>query len=112
MQLKDFVSQTLKEIVEGVIEAQKTTSVNEGHINPEIDRSSVDPTMRIAANGRLIESVEFDVAVTVDEGTGTKGGIGIFIGALALGSQGESSNKNSSINRVKFTVPILLPRAN
>ena len=56
-----------------------------------------------------IETIEFDVAVTVTEGTQTKGGIGVFMGAVGLGSQGQSSNQNASVTRIKFSVPLVLP---
>lgn len=54
--------------------------------------------------------VEFDVALTVTEGTGTKGGIGVFVGAINLGSAGESKNENVSISHVRFRVPLQLPQ--
>jgi small neutral amino acid transporter SnatA (MarC family) len=53
--------------------------------------------------------VKFDVAVTVGEGTGTKGGIAVFVGAIGLGSQGESKTSQSSVSSIQFEVPISLP---
>ncbi len=58
---------------------------------------------------KQIQLVDFDVALTVKEGTETKGGIGIFVGAFGVGSQGQSSAENASLSRVKFVVPITLP---
>lgn len=59
-------------------------------------------------SGDLINMVSFDVAVTATDGTGTKGGIGIVIGAVALGSQGQSENRNEAVSRVQFKVPFAL----
>jgi hypothetical protein len=53
--------------------------------------------------------LEFDVAVTAQEGTATKGGIGVFAGAIGLGSQGQSTAANQTVSRIKFAVPVLLP---
>jgi hypothetical protein len=53
--------------------------------------------------------VEFDVALTAMEGTGTKGGIGVVAGMFALGSTGQSKEESSSVSRVKFSVPLSLP---
>jgi hypothetical protein len=35
--------------------------------------------------------------------------VGIFVGPVVLGSQGRSDAGRSSISRIKFSVPILLP---
>ena len=56
-----------------------------------------------------LHPIEFDVAVTTTEGTETKGGIGVFVVAVGLGSQGKSDATNSSSSRIKFSVPIFLP---
>ena len=53
--------------------------------------------------------MEFDVAVTTSEGTETKGGIGVVVGAIVLGSHGKTDRSNISVNRIKFTVPIDYP---
>jgi len=60
--------------------------------------------------GIVVQFVQFDVALTVKEGTGTKGGIGVFAGVISLGSAGQSSAENASVSRVKFLVPLALPR--
>jgi hypothetical protein len=54
--------------------------------------------------------VEFDVAVTTTENTGTKGGIGVFVGAVGFGSQGHSDAGKTQLSRLKLSVPTLLPR--
>ena len=63
----------------------------------------------MTASGKYSRDVDFDVALTVTEGTGTKGGIGIVAGAFALGSTGQSTAQNSSVSRVQFSVPIAFP---
>jgi hypothetical protein len=47
--------------------------------------------------GAIAKEIEFDVAVTVIEGTQTKGGIGVFVGPIGIGSQGQSNVSNQSI---------------
>jgi len=58
----------------------------------------------------IVQIVNFDVALTVVEGTGTKGGIGVFAGAVNLGSSGQSNNETSSVSHVKFSIPLRLPK--
>jgi hypothetical protein len=111
MNLKTFVAETLKEIIDGVVEAGqyyvgKGGEVNSLHI---VYRNSEGSQLMDRRNGQIAQMVEFDVALTAAEGTETKGGIGVFAGAVGLGSQGKSDSSNSSVSRVKFSVPILLP---
>jgi hypothetical protein len=115
MQLKDFVAQTLIQISEGVAEAQEKTSGGIGLVNPKVKKLFVNSqsggtnlALGWTASGELINMVTFDVAVTATDGTGTKGGIGIVIGAVALGSQGNSETRNEAISRVQFKVPLAL----
>lgn len=53
--------------------------------------------------------IEFDVAVTTTGESKTGGGIGIFVGAVALGSKGESAKGSESVSRVRFAVPVVYP---
>lgn len=111
MDLKEFVSLALQQMVEGVAEAQKT--VEGGQINPKIWMSQRDAAakMKILESnaGKWIHLVEFDVAVTVADATATKGGLGLVVGPVALGTQGQSSNQNSTVSRIKFEVPVAWP---
>ena len=53
---------------------------------------------------QLVQSVKFDVAVTVEEGTETKGGIGIFISAMGL-AQGQSKESQATVGLIQFEIP-------
>lgn len=111
MELREFVSLALREIVEGVAEAQG--KVAGGEINPKIwmhQREAAAKMKILESNaGKWIHLVEFDVAVTVAEGTATKGGLGLVVGPVALGSSGQSSNQSSTVSRIKFEVPVAWP---
>ena len=112
IKLEDFVSQTIKEIINGVVTAQeyaatKGASVSPAGLNFRTDQGVVKLWDR--GSGRLAQEIHFDVAVTATEGTQTKGGIGIFVGAFGLGSQGQTDKEKSLVSRINFDVPILLP---
>ena len=111
MQLKDFVAESIKQIVDGVSDAMEHAASKGARINPErqVFNANNAGARSDPRNGASIETVEFDVAVTVTEGTQTKGGIGVFTGVVGLGSQGQSEATNSSVTRLKFVVPIALP---
>ena len=60
-------------------------------------------------NGKPISNVEFDIALAEANAKDTKGGIGVFLGSVGLGSQGSSHGESSSHSRIKFSVPIVFP---
>ena len=111
MELKDFVSESIKQIIDGVNEAKKHADKNGGVINPQRWRVNSANIQAKAdrKTGAAIETIEFDVAVTATDGSSTKGGIGVFIGAVNLGAQEHTENSNSSVSRLKFSVPVVLP---
>ncbi len=111
MDLQEFISQTLIQIVNGVTDAQNIESEKGAKISPSLSGSA-----EYAAEHGFLKSdagpaqiVQFDVAITAKEGTGTKGGIGVVAGIVSLGSTGQSNTENSSVSRVKFSVPVTLP---
>jgi len=113
MELKDFVKETLLEISSGVAEAQKeqqSTLINPRVKSQESTSSKLyiaeDGAGRGVRGGRILDYVEFDIAVTVDKNTETSGKISVLFGAINLNSGGASENKDSSTSRVRFKVPI------
>ena len=113
MELKDFVKETIIEISQGVSEAQKEQG--DALINPRLkvqekDSGQIalaeDGASRGIRGGRILDYVEFDVAVTIDKNTNTDGKISVLFGAINLSSGGASENKDSSTSRVKFKVPV------
>ena len=114
MDLRDFVSETLIQIADGVKQAQEKATEIGARVNPKLTGGATHAAQHgfLAASGAPAQIVQFDVALTVKEGSGTKGGIGIFAGAVTLGSSGQSNVENSSVSRVKFSVPLSFPESN
>ena len=98
MELKDFINETLKQIISGVKSAQESAIELGAKINPR--------------GGSVVEmrNVHFDVAVGTSRGTETKGGSGVFVvHPESAGSQDQSDAAANSMSRVKFSVPVKLP---
>jgi len=111
VELKDFVKESLVQIIGGVSEAQKEIAMlGCGEISPAIGSKWADAGQVFSPNGMPIHNVSFDVAVGAKEKTGTKGTIGVMVSVLKLGAQGESQESSSNDSRIKFTVPITLPQ--
>ena len=118
LELRDFVSQSIAEIVEGIVDAQKRLENSDTTINPALynvfsgsQSGGTNLALGWDKENNLVSTINFDVAVTVNDGTETKGTIGVVAGMFALGSQGKSSQSNQSISRLQFKVPISLPKA-
>ena len=116
--LQSFIRETLVQIARGIEEASEELKDSGALINPEnVANANQQGTLvygQIVSKSnnimrRNVQSVTFDVAIAASEGTGTKGGIGVVVGASALGSQGQSNASNSSTSRVQFSVPVALP---
>jgi hypothetical protein len=117
MELRDFVAQTLVQVVEGVAAAQQATAKMKATVSPDgIGYASANPQGLVAIHHatsevRVPDLIEFDVAVTTTEAEQVSGGGGIFVGAIALGSKAEAESGSQAVNRIRFTVPLLLPKS-
>jgi hypothetical protein len=99
LQLRDFVAETIKQVIDGVVTAQEYATGKQATVNPRTQRFSEPP----------IQSISFDVAVTATKGAKTQGGVAVFAGAFGFGSKGQSEKSNETVNRIRFSVPLALP---
>jgi len=102
IKLKDFISETLSEIVEGVVEAQGRVHQHGAKVSP------LEQTGYGSATPRT-ESVEFDIQVATSDASKTKQGIGVFVVSLGAGVQGQTDMTQSSAGRIRFHVWVELP---
>ncbi len=113
MNLKDFVSQTLTEIINGTIEAQQQTKDTGSIVNPKMKPASSFagnmPSHGVTFDKQVILPVEFDVALTITEDTKATGKAGISVFKTGLGIEASLKDINQTLNRVKFSVPLALP---
>jgi len=112
VELKQFISEALTAIVEGVVEAQTKAAPLGAFVNPggltRTTTSTPNATWDNTDNN-LAQVVNFDVAVTVQNGTTTNAKIGVVSGLLNLGAGGQSDSNQTAVSRIQFSVPVLLP---
>lgn len=110
MNLDDFVSEALKQIIKGVVVAQEFGNTCNAKVNPITARfhSSTEGHAFCNETGVPLQHVEFDVAVTVSEEKSTSEE-GTVMGSISVSPANSSSMQNSSSSRIKFRVPVLLP---
>lgn len=107
MELKEFVAETLKQVIEGVKAAQEG---NDGKlINARILGGPKGPVMggalvNAGALGMLTR-IDFDVSVSAETEKGGAAKLSVF----SLGINAKMDNKTTSENRITFSIPIRLP---
>jgi len=116
MLLSEFVSSSISQIIDGVLEAQKYASDKGAKINPlglSIDNPNIN-TAKIKQDfsaEEIGQVIEFDVAVTTTEGSQIQGGGGITVASIVnLGGSAKTDNSNINVSRLKFSIPIFLPQ--
>jgi len=95
MDVKEFISETLKQIMDGVVDAQEHTKGKNAIIAPYYDYR---------------KTVSFDVAVTVVEGKETTGKAGISVWSIGAGVGGKTESSSSTVSRIRFEIPVELPK--
>lgn len=109
MDLKEFITATLIDIVEGIEEAKLKLGTK---ICPPMGQAYINKfDIKLNNfNGMYYQQAEFDVAITAENKTdgGTKAGIKVAA-VIEAHMGGNISSNNSRVSRVKFHVPLGLP---
>jgi len=88
MELKEFISETIKQIANGLVEGSK--HINNNYAGIEGIESGY-------------KKIKFDVGITTSEEGRTGGGAKIAIAQVCnVGIGGENANKSTNYNRVQF----------
>jgi hypothetical protein len=75
MQLKNFISETLFQLIDGVVEAQEKVQASGGRVSPHVPNLNDQKSLYGRTNDQLpVIFVDFDISVEAQETTGTKGG--------------------------------------
>lgn len=104
MELQDFITQVLIDIVQGVANAQK--KVANADIVPDKSESSLNTMVQKLTP---LQVVEFEVCISVDESKGNSGKIGVVAGFINAGGGVNASTEKGHSTTVKFAVPVRLP---
>ncbi len=114
MDLNQFIKETITSIITGIEESQKMLESKKAFINPFGIQYNLNDIKGegISKEGHKTSTIEFDLSVTVQETSGAQGKIGVQTGFFNAGVGGDLKNSNSSINRIKFSIPILFPFQN
>jgi hypothetical protein len=116
MELQDFIQNTLVQIARGIENAATELKGSKAIVNPRnVGTGGVKDEHiygYLNANKKffkVVQKIEFDVAVTAEKSKETKGGMGISVGSITVGTQGQSEHAGTTVSRIRFSVPMVLP---
>ena len=113
IELKDFIAETLTQIIEGVRTSQSLAKDDKtrAEIIPTSLPARADSQI-VGASNVYINLIEFDIAVTATEGAKTDSKVGVLVTVIGAAVQGQTDVSSSTVSRIKFTLPVKLPRHN
>ncbi|MCL6334322.1 hypothetical protein EXT66_13530 [Pectobacterium carotovorum subsp. carotovorum] len=112
MKLDKYVEETIKQIITGISAAKEFGDRNDAKVNPASATFNHQNSTNIFClnTGVPIQKIEFDIVVSVSEGNSTTDSPEITVGSSTIsGNEQTSETTNSSTNRIKFSIPVLLP---
>jgi hypothetical protein len=109
MELKQYVKETLLQIIDGVKEAQEEALKKGAIINPVNIRGGNATNVYINDNSVCVNNIDFEVEISTTDETNTTTGVGIYVAGLGLGTKNNDKGKNLATNKLAFSVPTTLP---
>ncbi len=103
MELKNFIKEALKDIVEAVSEAQD--EISSGQIVPDVGFAY--KTVELGIND--VQPIEFEVTVNADEKEGSSAKLSVVAAVIGGNVQGNSGASSGHAARLKFNIPVRLP---
>ena len=107
MDLKEFISDTLIQICEGVKDAQVECASNGARVSPPIFKDRI--TAATGYSYWKYTDVKFKVALQSSDKENGKSGIGVLLANITVGTAKETAQDFSSVTSVEFSVPVALP---
>ncbi|EHK2775591.1 hypothetical protein [Vibrio vulnificus] len=105
MELRKFISESLKDILGGISDAQ--SEVEKGQVVPFIDE-----TLAAAETGLTsYQTVDFEISVNAVEKEGSEAKLNVVAAVIGGHVKGDSSQTASHSATLKFKVPIRVPIA-
>jgi len=111
MDIREFVSSSILQVMEGVADTQERARELGGYVNPTAHSLNANGGhIGITANSLAIYPIAFDIAVTVGGESGMEAGAKLQVASIvSIGGKGKSADKHETISRVKFSVSVTLP---
>lgn len=114
MELKEFISSTIEQISQGLIDAQVKCRSIGVIVNPDItigqDGDFSIPKQPEHVNiVRRVQILNMDAGVTIAQGEDSKAGGKIGVSFANIGANLETNKASTNVNRVQFSIPVAFP---
>ena len=122
MELEDFISKALEQIVLGVDKSKEKLSNSGAELNPDVKGKAEDlasagvitsmDSARPEAKGekprKAVVRVQFDIAVAAEKTKSGRVKLGVLGALLGVDAKGQIEKTGSAEHRIKFEVPLRL----
>ena len=115
MELKEFIKESLSQLIDAVKETQEKYKDTNVVICPDNIQEVKDGLYILDENEydnyssrSKVQNIDMDIAISVTEKEGNKSGLGIAK-IINAGISSENTQQNESISKIKFSIPIVLP---
>lgn len=99
--LKNFIKEALKDVMDGVQEAQR--EIEHGEIIPSVNEKSPD---NVNSGFTSYQTIDFEVSVTTVEKEGSEAKLSVVAAVIGGHLKGDSSNTSGHVAKLGFKVPI------
>lgn len=106
MDVKDFVKSTISQIADAI---RELNADNESNIRVNI--CSLKNASSTGAVSSYYETVlDFKLALTVNDKSGSSASVGILTGFFGGGVKGDTAIENAAVSTVSFKIPVMFPQ--
>lgn len=117
MELREYISETLVQITEGINTAMEKLDGKGVIINPNSTYHSdgqfwIGKQMQHACVMRRVQMIDMNISTIVTESTEGQGSAKINVGVLNVGGGMKDVGSEQKANTIKFSIPICLPCTN
>ena len=105
MELSEFVSKSITEIISGIKDAQNNPDNAGAYIVPNVNKIGEWVDRNVTA----FQKIDFDIALSESVGNNSKSGIGVLLGSFGMGTEHKQNTAQMATSRLCFTVPVFLP---
>ena len=117
MELRDYISETLVQISEGISDAMHKLEGKGVIVNPNSTFHSdgqfwIGKHQEHACVSRRVQEIEMNITTIVMESTEGQGGAKLNVGVLNVGGGVKDIGSEQKSNTIKFSIPVCLPCTN
>lgn len=108
MDLKEFIKTAITDITEAVSELQEELK-NGTIVNPSLTQGEHGKSLVVDNEVRMMERLNFDIAVTATEATELNGNAKAGISVFGAKVGAENKERTENVSRLTFSLPLVLP---